>query len=247
MTTSNTHTGRPCFQRVGTALLSGRSRPTRPVRRGSYKAGSFEGAFWKPTSRKEVSRILRAAQRYEIEYREKGRRNGPLGGIALEVLSLLTNVVSFRTGRLEPSLEWIMGKLRRSKDAVVRALKALRVHGFLDWVRRYEPSSIEGKGPQVRQASNAYRLSAPKRALALLGRWAGKPSLPDDEVTRIEQAGEIEAEHVASLALDQFAAFQLGSSPLGLALESLGKAIGQRESAKRSEYQSTLYKEQAER
>jgi hypothetical protein len=65
-----------------------------------------------------------------------------------------------------------MRKLRRSKDAVVRALQALRAHGFLDWLRRYVPTGQEGRGPQVKQTSNAYRLSMPARAMRLLGRLA---------------------------------------------------------------------------
>jgi hypothetical protein len=71
---------------------------------------------------------------------EKGERTGPLGSVAIEVLEFFVNLVDFRTGRLEPSLTTIMGKVRRSRDAVVRALKALRAHGFLDWLRRYEPT-----------------------------------------------------------------------------------------------------------
>src|SRR3712207_7937706 len=73
-----------------------------------------------------------------------------------------------------------MQKLRRSKSAIYDALHALKTHGFLDWLRRYEPTGREGRGPQVRQTSNAYRLSLPSRALRLLG-FQGQPvPLPDD-------------------------------------------------------------------
>ena len=64
--------------------------------------------------------------------RQAGRRRGPLGHVGLEVLELLANLVSYRSGRLEPAITYLMGKLKRSKDAVVRALAALREHGFLD-------------------------------------------------------------------------------------------------------------------
>ncbi|MFC3631822.1 helix-turn-helix domain-containing protein, partial [Paracoccus angustae] len=99
----------------------------------------------------------------------------------------------------------------------------------------------EGRGPQVRQVSNAYRLFAPKRALALLGRWSGRPSLPDDDAAARDDRKAIEAEHVASLDLGSFASFQLGDSPLGRALAQMGKALDLRESAKRTESQSTSY------
>ena len=49
--------------------------------------------------------------------------------MALEVLELLGNLVSYRSGRLEPSLQFLMTTLKRSKDAVVRALAALREIG----------------------------------------------------------------------------------------------------------------------
>ena len=97
-------------------------------------------------------------------------------------MEFFVNLVDFRTGRLEPSIDTIMGKVRRSRDAVVRALKALRAHGFLDWLRRYEPTGNEGRGPQVQQASNAYRLSLPEKALRLLGRFGKAPPPPDDHV-----------------------------------------------------------------
>ena len=188
-----------------------------------------------------MQKILKAAQRYELHGRQPGRRNGPLGSIALEILALFGNLVSFKTGRLDPSLDWIMDKLKRSRDTVVRALKALRDHGFLGWLRRYEPIPNEGRGPQVRQVSNAYRLFAPKHALALLGRWSGRPSLPGDDAAARADRKAIEAEHVASLDLGAFASFQCGDSPLGRALAQMGKALDLRESAKRTESQSTSY------
>ena len=228
---ATTFTGRPPKAR----------RAPDPVRRGSRRAGTCEAGFWGKTSRQDVQKILMAARRYELTYKLPGRRNGPLGGVALELLSLFANLVSFRTGRLEPSLNWICDKLRRSRDAVVRGLNALREHGFLEWMRRFEPTRHDGRGPQVRQVSNAYRLSAPKRAMALLGRWSGRPSLPDDDGIARDDRKAIEANHIASLDLSSFAAFQLGDTPLGRALAQMGQALDLRESAKRTESQSTSY------
>ena len=49
-----------------------------------------------------------------------------------------------------------MRALRRSRDVVVKALARLRQHGFLNWIRRIEPTGIEdGSGPRVRQIPNA--------------------------------------------------------------------------------------------
>ena len=243
MTTVTAAAGGDFFKRLGVmaqVCTGARAQRTR-LHRNSHRAGACEATFWRSITRQEVQKILKAAQRYELHGRQPGRRNGPLGSIALEILALFGNLVSFKTGRLDPSLDWIMDKLKRSRDAVVRALKALRDHGFLDWLRRFEPIPNEGRGPQVQQVSNAYRLFAPKRALALLGRWSGRPSMPDDDAAARADRKAIEAEHVASLDLGAFASFQCGDSPLGRALAQMGKALDLRESAKRTGSQSTSY------
>lgn len=167
------------FTSIG-AVLKGpsTSQDRQPVRRHSRMAGRCEAVFWRRTDRQEARRIVLAARRYDLAGRAPGRRNGPLGHIALEALELLSRLVCHRTGRLEPSLAWMMEKLRRSRDAIVRALAALRAHGFLDWLRRYEPTEqTEGRGPRVRQTSNAYRLVLPPCAAQLL---PAPPPLPDD-------------------------------------------------------------------
>lgn len=245
MSTTTAATGGTFFKRLG-GVISGACAADReagrtPIRRNSRRVGSCEASFWHGTSRQEVQRILRAAQRYELEGKKPGRRNGPLGGVALELLTLFANLVSFKTGRLDPSLDWITSKLKRSRDAVVSAMKALRDHGFLDWLRRFEPTPNEGRGPQVKQVSNAYRMLAPKRALALLGRWASRPALPEDEGREQADRSAMEAEFKATLDLSSYATFQCGDSPLGKALAQLGKSIDLRESAKRTESLATSY------
>ena len=156
-------------------------------------------------------------------------------------MEFFVNLVDFRTGRLEPSIDTIMGKVRRSRDAVVRALKALRAHGFLDWLRRYEPTGNEGRGPQVQQASNAYRLSLPEKALRLLGRFGKAPPPPDDHVaSQAARTAEMDAYRKA-LPLDALALFEAGDNALGRALAALGKAVQKRESAKQTESPSDLY------
>jgi len=212
-----------------------------PVRRHSHIRGRSEGRIWRPTTRQEVQKVLLAAKRYELAERQKGERTGPLGSVAIEVLEFFVNLVDFRTGRLEPSIDTIMGKVRRSRDAVVRALKALRAHGFLDWLRRYEPTGNEGRGPQVQQASNAYRLSLPEKALRLLGRLGKSPPPPDDHVAaQAARAADLDAYRKA-LPLDELALFEAGDNPLGQALARLARSMKQRESAKRTESPSHLY------
>ncbi len=234
-----------CFKRINGVIngvsTDGSAADRKPIHRNSRRKGSCEASFWRGTSRLDVQRVLMAARHYDRAKKEPGKRNGPLGGIALEVLALFANLVNFKSGRLDPSLDYITDKLCRSRDAVVRALKALRDHGFLDWLRRFEPAPNEGRGPQVRQISNAYRLSAPKRALALLGRWAGRPAAPDDDQAARKDRAAMEAEHVQSLDLAGLAAFMIEDSDLARALAQMGKAIDLRESAERTEFQSTSF------
>lgn len=224
------------YEQIGAVLeraSAGRKRA--PVRRQSCARGRCEGVFWRRTNRQDVRMIVLAARRYELAGRQPGARNGPLGGVAIELLELFANLVDFRTGRLEPSIDTLMLKLRRSRDAIVRALKNLRAHGFLDWLRRYEPTGNEGRGPQVKQASNAYRMSLPERARQVLGRWGVAPPPPDDHMQiEAERAAELEA-HRLSLDIEARTLFDVGDNPLGHALARLGRAIKLRESARQTE------------
>ena len=230
------------LKHIGTALHQQAPRPDRvPVRRHSRLIGRCEGVFWRRTGRQEVRRILLAARRYDVVGRAPGRRNGPLGHVALEVLELLGHVVDYRTGRLEPSLAFLMERLKRSRDAVVRALAALREHGFLDWLRRYEPTGREGRGPQVRQVSNAYRLTMPARALRLLGRLGVPVPLPDDvEHAQEARRAELEA-HKASLPLGDLGAFAASDEGLGRVLAQLGRLVQERESGRQTESQTKSF------
>jgi hypothetical protein len=195
-------------------------------------------------SRRDVDQIKLAAKRYELATRQPGARNGALGFVALEVLDYLGNLVNFRTGRLDPSLDFLMGKLRRSRDAIVRALKALRDHGFLDWLRRFEPTGIEGRGPQVRQVSNAYRLSLPRRAAAMLGRFFQPAPAPEDHAQAQEiRAAELAAHRAAVSELERTTMDVDPDDPIGAALLRFAQSRAlrtERESARQAESQSDI-------
>ena len=231
------------FEQIGTVLgrVLKEQRARVPVRGNSYERGRCEGAFWKKTSRQEVRHILFAAKRYELNMRRKGRRCGPLGSVAIEVLEYLANLVDFRTGRLEPSIDTLMRRLKRSRDAIVRALRNLRAHGFLDWLRRYVPTGHAGRGPQVRQASNAYRLHLPERAKQFLGRWGLPQPLPEDR----EQAQEVRTaeleQHETSLSHEGPDLSGIEDDGLRQSLSLLGNNV-KRESARRAESESESIK-----
>lgn len=208
-----------------------------PVRRHSRRAGRCEGTWWQRTNRHECRRILLAAQRYELVNRQPGRRVGPLGSVAIEILQLFAALISYKTGRLEPSIDTVMQRLRRSRDAVVRGLAALRRHGFLDWLRRYEPTGEAGRGPQVRQISNAYRLYLPPAAEALLGNYFKRSPVPSDAQQAAEDRTAELLAHVGGQG--QLALLSVQDERLSGVLDRIGELIKQRESAGRSEYRSS--------
>lgn len=202
-----------------------------PIRGGSRRVGRFERQFWHPTTRRQTRLIVLAAKRYELARRQRGCRSGPLGAVALEVLELMSNLVDFRSGRLEPSLVTLMRLLKRSRDAVVRALRNLRTHGFLDWIRRYTACGSPEKGPQVAQVSNAYRLQLPQGAARET--TAGSPPLPDDWMSEAEARKNLRRDWLLSLPSEDLPGTLLGHGPLAESLARLALNIRQRESARR--------------
>lgn len=147
-----------------------------------------------PTNRDQrrfIGAWLQAAEKFEETGKQPGKRNGPLGHIAVRVLRELFRIANWKTGQLEPAIATICGNIRRSRAAVVAAMARLKEHGFLDWIRRTEPTDNVGAGPQVRQITNAYgfdlkQLAAKAKASAAFVKKAigfGIP-VPDDEAAR---------------------------------------------------------------
>lgn len=226
------------FEQIATfATRLAKRRTHAPIRRNSKPAGQCEEGIWKKTEPKALRDIVLAARRYEIANKAPGARNGPLGAIAIEVLELLSNCIHHQSGRLDPSIDYMVQKLRRSRDAIVRGLAALRAHGFVDWIRRFLPAESAGdKGPQVRQTSNAYKLSMPPAARAALGRYGKAVPRPDDQVTAAVEQARQQTEYEAI------------DNPVAASLERLRKArkvSNERESAERTESLSvSLYLEE---
>ncbi len=174
------------LKQIGAALIEATAQRRRArVRANSHEAGKCEAALWKPMRRQELRQIVVAAQRYDVAKKRPGARNGPLGEVALRILGLMGNIIHKKTGQLDPSIEYLMRMLGRARDTIVRALAALRTHGFIHWLRRFTPTGNAGeRGPQVRQTSNAYRLTLPEHARAYLGKYGETPPLPEDVIDR---------------------------------------------------------------
>lgn len=200
-------------------------RTGQPVRRNSYHVGEREHRHWRPVPRREHYARLAAAEAYNREHKKTGAPNGPLGHVGLEVLKFLYRLACRKTGRLEPSIDYMMRGLRRSRAAIVRALAALREHGFLDWIRRTVPIEAEGPGPRVRQTSNAYWFGLPAKALALVHKIIGRGPTPDDDDHR-RQSDRDEAERMLStIPLDELARMRVENPQLAEALARLGRSV----------------------
>jgi len=217
-------------------LLSGTQLKTmrtfQPVRRSSYHQGEREHQVWqaiaatKQEARQAIALRLQAAEFYDRRNKQQGKRNGPLGHIALEVLRELYRIVDFKSGRLEPAIATICERIRRSRGAVVAAMARLKEHGFLKWIRRTEPLDNDGAGPQVRQIPNAYGFGLPERAAAWVMRKLSKGPPAACEVDRRDRDAQETDAMVATLPLDEQARVLAGDGELGDALARLGRSVG---------------------
>ena len=200
------------------------------VRRDSFPKGSCEARFWRPASKRQMGPAMVVAESYDRLHKQPGKRSGPLGHVGLDVLRALYRIVCYRSGRLDPSIDHLMGKLRRSREAVARALKALKDHGFLDWVRRTEPiPEAEGAGPRIRQISNAYRLCIPAFARVVVERIISPTPMPADVVQHLEQRRTAQAEMMARLPLRKAVGVGVRNDALAAALTRLADALEENE------------------
>lgn len=219
-------TARSVFEIATGGIIAKARRTFQPVRRNSYNVGDREERFWTSFNPRHRGPLISAAEAYNRDRKEPGKRNGPLGHVALEVLREMTRLIDYKTGRLEPSIDHFVRKLKRSRDAVVRGMAALRDHGFLEWIRRTEPVDNPGEaGPQIKQATNAYRLLVPQSVRALFSRIFGKAPQPaDDAHRRAEAAADTEAMK-ATLTNAEFAEATVCDPELAASLARVGALV----------------------
>ena len=214
--------------------LGGATRGRRPGRQTGQRVHRYsrteegrEGRFWQPFSPKNVARFMQAAEKYDrlkrlAHRRERNNReNGAIGHVGLEVLRELLRLIDYKTGRLDPAIATLALRIGRSIAAVVDALKRLKAHGFLDWLRRYVPTGNAGlRGPQVKQTSNAYRLMLPPQ----VERGMTAPP-PEDDSDRRRVAAEEGRAMIAALNLDEQPAQLIDDPGLAAILARLGRGI----------------------
>jgi len=222
---------------------AGKARRTfQPVRRDSRHRGEREDRIWRPLgsttrqARRFMGAMLQAAEFYDERNKQPGKHNGPLGSIGLRVLRELFRFADWKTGRLEPAIATICERVRRSRAAVVAALARLKAHGFLDWIRRTEPTDNVGAGPQVRQITNAYGFDIarlPKAAAAFVKKAIGWGiPVPDcEEARQAQDRADVEA-MLDTVSLEDQARFIAGSDGVGDALAGLARSLGTSASSK---------------
>jgi hypothetical protein len=76
------------------------------------------------------------------------------------VLEVLLGFVDFASGRCDPALDTICAKARLARATVVRAIEALKEHGFLDKVRRTRRT---GRGPTEGPSASRSATPMPSR------------------------------------------------------------------------------------
>lgn len=217
----------------------GTRRTGQPVRRNSRHAGEREDRIWRPLGRTKREgfifrdELLRTAKWYDRSGKLPGKHNGHLGMIGIQVLEALLDIVDFRTGRLEPAIATICERIRRSRAAVVRAMRRLKEHGFIDWIRRSEPTDNVGEaGPQVRQIPNAYGFDIarlPRACAAWIRKKLSSGPPPDCDSGRRDQDRQDFDSMLDQAPAEDQARVLAGDGALGEALASLGRSLDERE------------------
>ncbi len=215
-----------------------------PVWRNSYTVGQIEDRIWKPINggtirggKRWTAALLKAAKQLELTTRaerqqtEPGARNGAIGIVGLVVLEYLYERVDFTTGRLEPAVRTIAEAVGHAYSAVHNALKRLREHGFLHWMRRSRPKDDPQPGQAiVEQASNAYALLVPEKMRAGLARLLGKAPAPQCDADRRQRDAAAFEDMLAPLSAEgRHETTWNGDALLGETLKNLAAAVDRRD------------------
>lgn len=194
------------------------------MRRLSQNKGGAELALWRAHNmfpKSEHNARMRALEEFEHETKLPGKRNGAVGGIALEVYRYLLRLRGKKTGRLDPTIRWIADKISRSRSAVAAALARLKEHGFIDWIRRCQPiENAEPDEQQTEQIANAYVLQVPTTAKERVRRMLRKPT----EFVRAVAEKLARQRKLATSTVDEVIA-EAGNPELRAMLERLRLAV----------------------
>jgi hypothetical protein len=146
------------------ALLAGR-------RVGKFRRGSgFKNPPKNNLDRNFIARVWFVAKMIEQKSwncRAKGKHGGSIGTVGIEVLRTLLYVIKKIDGRLYPSIEAIAKLSRKSKQAVITAIRVLEHMGFLTVHKRLKWIQTP-YGRRAVQDSNAYEFHLPATGIGAL-------------------------------------------------------------------------------
>jgi hypothetical protein len=135
------------------------------------------------------------------------------------VLKALLSFLDFESGKLFPSIKRIAEKAACHRNSVVEALRRLKHHGFIEWVRRTTRTGNEGEfAPQLEQTSNAYYFDNRRRMAKTT--WARFMQILTAKLRRL---GRIPAGQSADDAAGSAVAALPGS--MAESIQSLGAAV----------------------
>lgn len=212
-------------------------RTNQPVRRNSYDVEDRRAQVFRPIgdgtkhgAMRWRDKYLQLAEEYDWATKKKGERHA-LGANALRVLKALLWLpgLDFKTGRLEPAITTIMKQTRFARATVVAALRRLKEHGFLSWVRRTERTGAEpGEGPAVKQATNAYFFDLSRlteRARARLRQLLGGRAAIEARLRERKRNADLRA-GAAAVPIDTVGSYYAPPTPgMAEALNRLGAAV----------------------
>jgi hypothetical protein len=194
-----------------------------PVLRNSHPADAAT-AWWRPTPKALAIKIMRGAERLfhvQSRTRRKLKRRREIYESDLTLLEcLLFRFLDWKTGKLDCAYQQIREATGLCSELISQGLRRLAQLGVLERMRRFVRTHIEGKGPQVQQTTNAYRVSLPKRLAAFVTGAEMAPP-PDDVAAEIRDI---------KLARDAHYTADTGKPTLGASLAKMGQGVLQRES-----------------
>jgi hypothetical protein len=123
-------------------------------------SGSVTEARFHPTlTRRQARELVDKAERWDIQTRQPGHHGGVIGTIGVRVLRVLTQkFLHYKTGRCDPCQKTLARAVGACERSVASALKRLKEHGLLNWLRRCEEAAAPDGGFLMRQISNAYAI-----------------------------------------------------------------------------------------
>lgn len=142
--------------------LYGSTSPQSYARDPVWSGSTTKAIRWIGLGKKHASKIWHQARLWDRQTRARGKHGGIIGRSALSVLyALIWDCLSWKNGRLDPSIDRIAELASLGRTATIDALKRLKQLRIIDWIRRCESYTDEAGHHRLRQLTNAYGVAGP--------------------------------------------------------------------------------------